>query len=203
MEGTRPARRHHCAQPRFRLHACAVQRVEPFFLRRAAGEELPSLSGAAAALHGAGFHLHRHRGLPLLPDAATGNALARLDDTPLPAALAGQPGLLPPGTHALCRTDGRPVARQPGPAHPGRPQALHLQHRRLEHGPAQCAGHTVQLRRHPVVAQRRLQLLVRRHRIRHPRLHALGRHSLLHRRQRHHPLRRAPADPAELPAAAA
>ena len=142
-------------------------------LRRAGKARPAGVLGAAAALHLAGVRLHRHRGLQVLPDPAAGDALARLDDRALPAALAVGPGVLPDGAGALLGQ--RRHAGQPGPAHPGRPEPVHHLQRLALHGPAQCGGDPGQLRRHSLVPERRFRVHPRRQHLRDRRLHGLGR----------------------------
>src|SRR3989344_2118026 len=77
VEGTGPAGRHRGAQTGRGLHAGAHQRLEPRLLRRAAEQGRQGLLARAGPLHLPGLRLHRHRGLPLLPDAVAADALAR------------------------------------------------------------------------------------------------------------------------------
>ena len=148
-------------------------------------------------LHVSGFCLHFDCGVPLLFDAVAGDSLARLDDRPLPEAMAVKPCVLPArvgALHAASDRARRPAgraavhARQPGPAHSRRLEPVHQLHRVFEHGVAERGGDAVEFCRHFVEPLRRVCLHAGRHQLQHSRLHGLDGGAVLRGGQRDHAL---------------
>ena len=164
----------------------------------------------AGTLHLLGFCLHLDCGVPLLFDAIAGDSLARLDDRPLPEAMAVKPCVLPARVGALHAVSDRargPAgraavhARQPGPAHSRRLEPVHQLHRVFEHGAAERGGDAAEFCRHFVESVRGFCLHARRHGLQHSRLHGLDGGAVLRGGQRHHALHRSAANTAEFFAA--
>ena len=202
MESKGPAGRHRGPEPGGGVHAGADQRVEPRVLRRPAEQGCPGVLARTGAVHLAGVRLHRHCGLPVLPDPVAGDALAGLDDGPLSGPLAGQQGLLPDGDHPLRPRRRRP-AGQPGPADCRGHEPVHELFGQPVHGTAQRAGDPGEFCGHPLVALGQFCLRLERPDHRDPGLHGLDGRGLLRAGQRGHPLHRSPANRPELRTAAA
>ena len=202
MEGPRAAGGRGRAEPGHRLRVGADQRLEPRFLRCAAGQKRTRVLDPVAAVHVHRDGRHPRGGLQVLSHAAAAGALARLDDAQLPHALARQPDLLPARTGPLCtpgrHSPGPGSSRQPGPAHPGRPAVVHRLHGDPVDGRAEFGRDAGHLHRHPVGLVGPVLVRPGWAGVHDPGVHGVGRADLLRGRHGHHALHRAPADRAEL-----
>src|SRR5262249_2892452 len=99
LEGVRTAGGHRPAQPRSSLHPGPAERLEPELLRLPPAARRRSLREAARPLLRSRGGFHRLGGLPAVPDAGAGNALAPVAHPSLPARLARGRRVLPPRAH--------------------------------------------------------------------------------------------------------
>ena len=174
---------------------CCINQWYRLLLRRAAEQGPGGLLAQMVRFCCIAFGFIVDRGLQVLPDAAAGAALARLDDAQLPAALDGRPA---PSTGWSWRAT--PAASGRRPDNPDQRIQEDLQlftdyTRDAVDGPAQRGGHAGELHRHPVGPVGRLLVhAAAAAATTIPGFMVWAGAGLLRRRQRHHALHRPAAD---------